>query len=69
MRIEIQPTKQETTILVLYSPEEDEINGVKEQFWDELTDRIKYVTGKLLIRGDLNSRVGTRTKNRIEILG
>ncbi|XP_072389510.1 uncharacterized protein [Diabrotica undecimpunctata] len=70
LKIEITLDNSEvTTILVTYGPNDDEPLKVKEEYWEELNDAIKNVKGRIVILGDMNSRVGKRDDDNIDILG
>lgn len=56
-------TQEITTIIIIYGPDENERAASKDEFWEKLTDVSENTTGRLIILGDMNSRVGKRTGN------
>lgn len=59
----------ETTIVVAYGPNEDEVANVKDNFWEQLTEISEEAKNRLIIVGDLNGRVGSRDNETGEALG
>ncbi|KAK4881707.1 hypothetical protein RN001_005026 [Aquatica leii] len=51
-----------TSILVVYGPDENETAKVKDEFWNQLTEIIEAIKGRLIIIGDINGRVGKRNE-------
>lgn len=49
-----------TTLIIIYGPGEDDKTQKKEEFWERLMEETEGVTGKLLLMGDFNARVGRR---------
>ena len=59
----------ETMILVVYGPSEDETIKNKDNFWEELTEVTEEAKGRLIILGDLNGRVGEKDEETGETIG
>ena len=66
MKIDEQTT---TTIVVAYGPSEDETTSRKEEFWEQMTEVAEETRGRMIILGDLNSRVGRKDEETGEAVG
>lgn len=70
LKIEMEIDKRiNSTILVVYAPNEDDSSSNKEKFWDRMAEEVEDTEGRLLIIGDLNSRVGKRDDETAETIG
>lgn len=70
LKIEIEMEKgKNTTIIVVYAPNEDDSVKNKEDFWDTMAEEIEDNKGRVLIIGDLNSRVGKKDDETAETIG
>lgn len=68
--VQFEVEKQEKlNILILYGPNEDEKAANKDKFWEEVTEIVDDIKGKIVILGDLNGRVGKRDERSREVIG
>lgn len=58
-----------TTILVVYGPNEDGRVAEKDAFWERLNEIVEDVRGRLIVIGDINGRVGKKDEETGEVIG
>ena len=61
--------KEQTTIIVCYGPDENDLITEKLNFWKDLQGTLDDAEGMVVITGDLNARVGNDTKKWGEVIG
>lgn len=61
--------KENTNIITIYAPNEDDRVETRNKFWEELTLTLENAKGKVIIAGDFNSRVGIKDKTTASVLG
>lgn len=70
LKIELELDEQtETTIIVVYGPNEDETATRKDHFWEQLNEITEESKGRLIIIGDVNGRVGRRDEETGDVIG
>lgn len=70
LKLEIKlQEKGNTTIIIAYGPNEDDSINKKDLFWEEMEGAIEDVSGRLIIMGDLNGRVGKRGEGTPDVIG
>uniref|UniRef100_A0A1Y1M0F5 Reverse transcriptase domain-containing protein n=2 Tax=Photinus pyralis TaxID=7054 RepID=A0A1Y1M0F5_PHOPY len=70
LKVELQQNQQNTiTLVITYGPSEDEIASKKDKFWEDLTAITESISGRLIILGDFNGRVGKRKNEGADVIG
>jgi hypothetical protein len=71
LRVDIDMDTEETktNLIICYGPDEDATKNEKNEFWDKLQEVINDCTEKIVITGDMNSRVGKETEKWNNVIG
>lgn len=69
LKVEMRQENDKQTIIAAYGPDENEVAEIKDKFWHDLNVVTEECKDKIFVIGDLNARVGKRSRTNTYVLG